>query len=202
LATELDLDLYRVDLSQTVSKYVGETEKNLKEIFDRAEHCNAVLVFDEADALFGKRSDVHDARDRYANIEVSYLLQRMESYGGLAILTTNLPANLDPAFIRRLRHSIAFPFPDQAARRDIWSRVFPARAPLAELDLGLLARLGVSGAAIANIALGAAVLAAEAATPITMGHLRLAAKSEYAKHDRVLSTGELLGWPDTEAAHA
>lgn len=195
LAHELELDLYRVDLSQTVSKFVGETEKNLKEIFDRAEQCSAVIVFDEADALFGKRSEVHDAHDRYANIEVSYLLQRMESYRGLAILTTNLPANLDPAFLRRLRHSVTFPFPDQSARRDIWRRAIPPDAPCAELDFDRLARLGVSGSGIANIALGAAVLAAEEGTAIGMANLRVAAFSEYAKHDRSPSAGELRGWP-------
>ena len=197
LAHELELDLYRVDLSQTVSKFVGETEKNLKEIFDRAEQGNAVLVFDEADALFGKRSEVHDAHDRYANIEVSYLLQRMESYRGLALLTTNLPANLDPAFLRRLRHRVAFPFPDQSARRDIWRRAIPPDAPCADLDFDQLSRLGVSGAGIANIALGAAVLAAEEGTAIGMAHLRAAAFSEYAKHDRAPSAGELRGWPVT-----
>jgi hypothetical protein len=198
LANELDLDLYRVDLSQTVSKFIGETEKNLKEIFDRAEQCNAVVVFDEADALFGKRSEVHDAHDRYANIEVSYLLQRMEGYRGLAILTTNLPANLDQAFLRRLRHSVAFPFPDQVARREIWARAFPPAAPREELDLDALAQLGVSGASIANIALGAAVLAADAGSRIGMAHVRAAALSEYAKHDRAPSAGELRGWPTDE----
>jgi SpoVK/Ycf46/Vps4 family AAA+-type ATPase len=186
-------------LSQTVSKYVGETEKNLKEIFDRAEQCNAVLVFDEADALFGRRSAVHDAHDRYANIEVSYLLQRMETYRGLAILTTNLPSHLDQAFLRRLRHSVGFPFPDQSARRDIWVRAFPADAPRDALDFDALARLGVTGAGIANIALGAAVLAADARVPIGMHHLRIAARSEYAKHDRAPSAAELQGWPDEAA---
>lgn len=195
LATELDLDLYRVDLSQTVSKYVGETEKNLKAIFDRAERAGAVLVFDEADALFGRRSEVRDAHDRYANLEVSYLLQRMESYRGLAVLTTNLPAHLDHAFVRRIRYSVSFPFPDQEARRAIWERVFPAAAPTDDLSFDILARLAVSGAAIANIALGAAVLAADSGEAIGMNHIRRAATSEYAKHDRALSAAELAGWP-------
>ena len=127
LARELNLDLYRIDLSAVVSKYIGETEKNLKQVFDAAEEGGVLLLFDEADALFGKRSDVKDSHDRYANIEVSYLLQRMEAYQGLAILTTNLKSAIDKAFQRRLRFTVNFPFPDAAQREAIWSRVFPAR---------------------------------------------------------------------------
>ncbi|UUZ68714.1 ATP-binding protein [Polaromonas sp. P2-4] len=128
LARELQLDLYRIDLSAVVSKYIGETEKNLRRVFDAAEDSGAILLFDEADALFGKRSEVKDSHDRYANIEVSYLLQRMESYRGLAILTTNLKAALDVAFQRRLRFVVNFPFPDQALREAIWRSAFPAHA--------------------------------------------------------------------------
>ena len=126
LANELKLDLYRIDLSQVVSKYIGETEKNLRRVFDAAEEGGAILLFDEADALFGKRSEVKDSHDRYANIEVSYLLQRMEAYRGLAILTTNMKSALDTAFLRRMRFIVQFPFPDAAQREQIWRRVFPA----------------------------------------------------------------------------
>src|SRR5918995_3901284 len=132
LAAELRLDLYRVDLSQVVSKYIGETEKNLGKLFAAAEGGGVILLFDEADALFGKRSEVRDSHDRYANIEVSYLLQRMESYRGLAILTTNQRSALDPAFLRRLRFVVQFPFPDAPQRAEIWRRIFPAATPTAD----------------------------------------------------------------------
>ena len=125
LASELQLDLYHIDLSRVVSKYIGETEKNLGRVFDAAEENGAILLFDEADSLFGARSEVKDSHDRYANIEVSYLLQRMEAYRGLAILTTNMRAALDPAFLRRLRFTIAFPFPDAAQRAEIWRQRLP-----------------------------------------------------------------------------
>src|SRR5207248_4876529 len=125
LANELYLDLYRIDLSQVVSKYIGETEKNLRRVFDAAEEGGAILLFDEADALFGKRSEVKDSHDRYANIEVGYLLQRMEAYQGLAILTTNLKNSLDTAFLRRIRFVVQFPFPDAAQRAEIWRHIFP-----------------------------------------------------------------------------
>ena len=127
LANELRLDLYRIDLASVVSKYIGETEKNLRRVFDAAEDSGAILFFDEADALFGKRSEVKDSHDRYANIEVSYLLQRMEAYRGLAVLATNLKSALDPAFLRRIRFVVNFPFPDAAQRAEIWRRVFPGR---------------------------------------------------------------------------
>src|SRR5262249_59054368 len=136
-------DLYRIDLSSVVSKYIGETEKNLRRVFDAAENSGAILLFDEADALFGKRSEVKDSHDRYANIEVSYLLQRMEVYRGLAILTTNLKENLDPAFMRRLRFVVHFPFPDPAMRSQIWQQVFPSATPLDRLDVSALSRLNV-----------------------------------------------------------
>ena len=136
LAGELRLDLYRIDLAGVVSKYIGETEKNLRRVFDAAEDGGAILLFDEADALFGKRSEVKDSHDRYANIEVSYLLQRMEAYRGLAILTTNLKSALDPAFLRRIRFVVQFPFPDAPHRAEIWRRIFPASTPTEGLDTG------------------------------------------------------------------
>src|SRR5262249_31771240 len=156
LARELDLDIYRIDLSQVVSKYIGETEKNLRRVFDAAESGSAVLLFDEADALFGKRSEVKDSRDRYANIEVSYLLQRMEAYRGLAILTTNMKRALDSAFLRRIRFVIEFPFPAEEQRAEIWRRAFPSATPTRGLDPLRLARLPIAGGNIRNIALNAA----------------------------------------------
>ena len=181
LANELRLDLYRIDLSQVVSKYIGETEKNLRQVFDAAEIGGAVLLFDEADALFGKRSEVKDGHDRYANIEVSYLLQRMEAYRGLAILTTNMKQALDQAFLRRIRFVVQFPFPDLDQRTEIWRRVFPADVPQENLTPELLARLNVTGGNIRNIALGAAFLAADKDTPVKMEHLLRAAKIECSK---------------------
>jgi hypothetical protein len=184
LANELRLDLHKVDLSQVVSKYIGETEKNLRRVFDAAEAGATVLLFDEADALFGKRSDVKDSHDRYANVEVSYLLQRMEAYRGLAILTTNMRAALDPAFLRRLAFVVEFPFPDAAMRAEIWRRVFPATTPTRGLDWEQLARLSLAGGNIRSVALGAAFLAADADEPVQMKHIRQAAESEYAKLER------------------
>jgi len=194
MASELQLDLYRIDLSQVVSKYIGETEKNLRRVFDAAETAGAVLLFDEADALFGKRSEVKDSHDRYANIEVSYLLQRMEAYRGLAILTTNMKQALDPAFMRRIRFAVQFPFPDFAERAEIWRRIFPESTPTAELDAVRLARLNVSGGNIRNIALGAAFVAADENAPVTMAHLLRAARAEYAKLERPLTESEIGGW--------
>ena len=196
LARELRLDLYRVDLSATVSKYIGETEKNLRRIFDAAEEGGVILLFDEADALFGKRSEVKDSHDRYANIEVGYLLQRMEAYRGLAILTTNLKGSLDSAFLRRIRFVVQFPFPDVIQRTEIWRRVFPARTPTSGLDERQLARLNVGGGNIRNIALGAAFLAAEADEPVRMPHLLRAAQVEYAKLEKPLTEAEAGEWPD------
>lgn len=194
LAGELRLDLYRIDLSQVVSKYIGETEKNLRRVFDAAQDSGAVLLFDEADALFGKRSDVKDSHDRYANIEVSYLLQRMESYRGLAILTTNMKAMLDPAFFRRLRFVVNFPFPDTTQRAAIWRQIFPPRAPVEGLDISRLAQLSVSGGNIRNIALQASFLAADADEPVRMAHLLRAARQECAKLDKPISEAEIRGW--------
>ncbi len=194
LARELRLDLYRIDLSTVVSKYIGETEKNLRRVFDAADEGGAILLFDEADALFGKRSEVKDSHDRYANIEVSYLLQRMEAYRGLAILTTNLKDSLDSAFLRRLRFVVQFPFPDVEQRAEIWRRVFPLETPTEGLEAEKLARLGVAGGTIRNIALAAAFLAADEGNPVRMAHLLRAARSEYLKLERPLSDAETRGW--------
>lgn len=191
LANELDLDLFRIDLSMVVSKYIGETEKNLRQVFDAAEDGGAILFFDEADALFGKRSEVRDSHDRYANIEVGYLLQRMESYRGLAILTTNLKNAIDTAFVRRIRFIVNFPFPDEKSRADIWRRVFPKSTPTANLDYGRLARMNITGGSIRNIALNACFLAAEQDVHVGMDHIKQAAKSEYDKMERPLTRLEM-----------
>jgi hypothetical protein len=194
LASELQLDIYRIDLSAVVSKYIGETEKNLRRIFDVADDSGVILLFDEADALFGKRSEVKDSHDRYANIEISYLLQRMESYRGLAILTTNMKAALDGAFQRRLRFVVHFPFPDQALREAIWRTAFPAGALQGAVDYGKLARLSVTGGSIRNIAINAAFRAAELQEPISMAHLLHAAHHEASKRERPLSDAETREW--------
>ena len=194
LANELRLDLYRIDLSQVVSKYIGETEKNLRLVFDAAEEGGAILLFDEADALFGKRSEVKDSHDRYANIEVSYLLQRMETYRGLSILTTNMKQALDTAFLRRIRFIVPFPFPDAEHRSEIWRRIFPATTPTDRLDYEKLGRLAVTGGNIRNIALNAAFLAADCEQPVRMWHLLRAAHTEYSKLDKTPSDAEVRGW--------
>jgi hypothetical protein len=194
VAGELGLDLYLIDLSAVVSKYIGETEKNLRAVFDAADKGGAVLLFDEADALFGKRTEVRDSHDRYANIEVSYLLQRMESYRGLAVLTTNLRSAMDQAFLRRLRFVVHFPFPDPTQRAEIWRRIFPAEVPTRGLDPARLAQLNVAGGNIRNIALTAAFLAADADEPVSMAHVLRAARGEYAKADKPLTAVETGGW--------
>ena len=194
LANQLRLDLYRIDLSQTISKYIGETEKNLRRVFDAAEGSAAILLFDEADALFGKRSEVKDSHDRYANIEVSYLLQRMEAYRGLAILTTNRRDALDTAFLRRIRFVIEFPFPEAPQRAEIWARAFPRQTPTDGLRIDRLARLSAAGGNIQNIAMGAAFLAADAGEPVRMSHLLTAARTEFTKIERPLADSEVAGW--------
>ncbi|HLO85637.1 MAG TPA: ATP-binding protein [Nostocaceae cyanobacterium] len=194
LGHALRLDVYRIDLSAVVSKYIGETEKNLRKVFDAAEGGGVVLLFDEADALFGKRTEVKDSHDRHANIEVSYLLQRMEAYRGLAILTTNLKTSLDQAFLRRIRFVVQFPFPDVNQRMEIWRRVFPKQTPIADLDYEKLAKLNVAGGNIRNIAMNAAFIAAEAKETVEMKHLLMAAKSEYIKLERPLTDVEIKGW--------
>lgn len=204
IANELGLDLYKIDLSVVVSKYIGETEKNLDRIFRAAENANAILFFDEADALFGKRSEVRDSHDRYANIEISYLLQKMEQFEGITILATNLRGNLDEAFMRRLAFTVHFPFPGEADRRRIWAGIWPVQTPLAgDVDLDFLARqFKLSGGNIKNIALAAAFLAAgeDGASPnasnghggvVSMAHLRHATRREYQKLGKQLSADEL-----------
>jgi AAA+ superfamily predicted ATPase len=186
IAGELGLELYKIDLSVVVSKYIGETEKNLSRIFAEAASSNAILFFDEADALFGKRSEVKDAHDRYANIEINYLLQKMEEHEGIVMLATNLQKNLDEAFQRRLQFAVEFPFPDEDHRLCIWHSVFPPAAPLAaDIDFHFLARrLKLSGGNIKNIAINAAFLAAEQASTIGMPHVIFATKREFQKLGR------------------
>jgi len=190
LARELGLSLYRIDLSAVVSKYIGETEKNLRKLFDAAEGGGAILFFDEADALFGKRSEVKDSHDRYANIEVNYLLQRLESFSGLAILATNMKGALDSAFLRRLRFVINFPFPGTAERRAIWASVFPAQAAVGALDFDRLARLPLTGGSIQGIALNAAFMAAKGGAPIGMPLLLDAVRGEYRKLDKPINEAD------------
>ena len=189
IAHELQLDMYKIDLSQIVSKYIGETEKNLERIFTSAENSNAILLFDEADALFGKRSEVKDAHDRYANLEVAYLLQKMEEYEGITILTTNLRQNLDEAFTRRIRFIIEFPFPEAEYRLQIWQKIFPQQTPLAEdLDLKSIAqKFPLAGGSIRNIAVAAAFLAAGESNCVEMKHLLQATKREFQKMGRLIN---------------
>jgi hypothetical protein len=189
IARDLGLVLYKIDLSSVVSKYIGETEKNLSVIFEEAHASNAILFFDEADALFGKRSEVKDAHDRYANIEIAYLLQRIETYDGIAILATNLRQNLDEAFTRRLDFLIDFPFPDAEYRYRIWVRHFPEEAPLGpDVNLNRVAeRYRLAGGNIRNAALASAYLAAADGNVITMAHIRHAIRREHQKMGRLLA---------------
>jgi len=197
IAQDLQLDLYKIDLSQIVSKYIGDTEKNLSQVFDAATNSNAILLFDEADALFGKRSEVKDARDRYANMETSYLLQKMEEYAGIAILTTNFRHNLDEAFTRRLRFIIEFSLPTQEERRRMWEQILPMNTAICQdLDLDFLAgRFELTGADIRNIALRAAFLAAgdenREKRAISMNHIIKAIRLEYQKQNKILMTADL-----------
>lgn len=194
IAGELGLDLYKIDLSTVVSKYIGETEKNLGRIFDEAATSNAILFFDEADAIFGKRGEVKDSHDRYANIEVSYLLQRMESYDGVTILATNLRANMDEAFTRRLHFAIDFPFPDEGDRLRIWQTLFPPGVPRADdLDLDYLARrFKLAGGSIRNIIVSAAYLAAADGGVVTMDHLLHGTRRELQKMGRLIGEVDLV----------
>ncbi len=193
IAAELHLDLYKIDLSTVVSKYIGETEKNLERIFGEAQHSNTILFFDEADAIFGKRSEVRDAHDRYANIEVSYLLQRMEAYDGVAILATNLRANLDEAFTRRLQFAVDFPFPEEEHRLRIWRTLFPPGVPRADdLDLELMARrFKLAGGNIRNIIVNAAFLAAAEGQPVTMIHMLHSTRRELQKMGRLVNESDM-----------
>ena len=184
IANELCLNLYRIDLSGVVSKYIGETEKNLRRVFDAAEDGGAILFFDEADALFGKRSEVKDSHDRYANIEVNYLLQRLEAYRGLAILATNMKQAMDVAFVRRLRFIVNFPFPDRTERKAIWSHVLPAEVPQEGVDVERLSQFTLTGGSIHAIALQTAFLAADNGGLVTMPHVLEAIRAELRKQDR------------------
>ena len=203
IANELGLDLYRVDLSLIVSKYIGDTEKNLRQVFDAADG-GAILFFDEADALFGKRAQVKDSHDRYANIEVSYLLQKMEEYQGLAILATNMKDSLDPAFMRRISFSVNFSFPNEKERQQIWENIFPKKIPIVKepmidgkknpdyVDFKKLAKLNITGGEIRNIALNSSFLAANEKVPVSMSLIAKAAKIEYVKIGQTFSS-ELVG---------
>jgi SpoVK/Ycf46/Vps4 family AAA+-type ATPase len=196
IANALGLSLYRIDLSAVVSKYIGETEKNLRKLFDAAEEGGCILFFDEADALFGRRSEVKDSHDRYANIEVNYLLQRLENFHGLAILATNMKNALDSAFLRRIRFVVNFPFPNFAEREAIWSSVFPAKAAIGPLDVALLAKLALTGGSIQGIALNAAFLAAKAGVQITMPLILEAARAEFRKLDKPVNEADFR-WLET-----
>ena len=190
IANELRLHLYRIDLSAVVSKYIGETEKNLRKLFDAAEQGGAILFFDEADALFGKRSEVKDSHDRYANIEINYLLQRMEAFSGLAILATNMKTALDPAFMRRLRFIVNFPFPGPVQRQQMWRKVFPRELPQQGLDYESLARFNLSGGNIHSIALNAAFAAVEREGVVTQPLLLSAVRTELRKLDKPINEAE------------
>jgi SpoVK/Ycf46/Vps4 family AAA+-type ATPase len=194
MANDLGLSLYRVDLAAVVSKYIGETEKNLSKIFDDASSSGAILFFDEADAMFGKRSEISDSHDRYANLEVSYLLQRMEEYDGIVILASNLRNNMDDAFIRRLHFAIDFPFPEIAARAEIFHRTMPRSTPLADdVDLQALARrYRLSGGNIRNVVVAAAFLAAAEDSVVSQRHLELAVRREHQKMGKWLVSEEAL----------
>jgi SpoVK/Ycf46/Vps4 family AAA+-type ATPase len=192
IARELGLDLYKIDLSTVVSKYIGETEKNLDRIFRAAQSSNAIIFFDEADALFGKRSGVKDAHDRYANIEVAYLLQKVEEYDGFVILATNLVLNIDEAFKRRMNYTVEFPFPDEHHRELLWRGMFPPQTPLAEnLDFTFLGRqLPMSGGNIKNVALAAAFLAAAEGSTVQMRHLIQSVAREWHKLGKLPSAAD------------
>ena len=196
IASELQLSLYKIDLAGIVSKYIGETEKNLKRIFDAADISDMVLFFDEADSLFGKRTEVSDSRDRYANLEVSYLLERMERFKGLAILATNRKDDLDKAFARRIRHIIDFPVPDEAQRTAIWQQVIPASvAANSTIDIAFLARqFPLSGGHIRSIVFNACLQSAHAGNghkELFMRDVLVAVKREYDKMNRSLSLEQL-----------
>ena len=194
MGNEMGVDVYRVDLSRVVSKYIGETEKNLGEIFEQARYGGAILFFDEADALFGKRSEVKDAHDKYANMETAYLLQKMEEYDGLTILATNFKQNLDDAFLRRIQYVVRFPFPDVAQRERLWCSCLPPAMPVGDLDIPGLARMfELAGGPIKNIVLTAAYLAAGEGSPVTMRHIKAGIVQEYKKTGKVLLK-EQLSW--------
>jgi ATPase family associated with various cellular activities (AAA) len=190
IAKDLGLLLYRIDLSGVVNKYIGETEKNLRRVFDAAEEGGIILFFDEADALFGARSEVKDAHDRYANIEVNYLLQRIESFSGLAILASNMKKALDQAFLRRLRFIVNFPHPGLAERETMWAKAFPRETPVKDLDFARLSKLNFTGGSIANVALSAAFRAAHDKSPVTMAIVMEAARMEFRKLERPVNEAD------------
>jgi SpoVK/Ycf46/Vps4 family AAA+-type ATPase len=198
MANELGIDLYKIDLSAIVSKYIGETEKNLDRIFEEGKTANAILFFDEADALFGKRSEVRDSHDRYANIEIAYLLQKMEEYDGLVILATNLKKNMDEAFARRMHFSIEFPMPEEDDRYRIWESIFPEMAPLyGDIDLNFMAKqFKITGGNIKNIALSAAFLAAQDGGLIKMENLIKGTKREYQKMGKLCTETDFARYFD------
>ena len=198
VANELGLDLYKIDLSTVISKYIGETEKNLDKIFSEAQNSNSILFFDEADAVFGKRSEIKDSHDRYANIEVAYLLQKMEEYDGIVVLATNLRKNLDEAFARRMHFSLEFPQPEERDRYQIWKRVFPPEAPVSkDMDFRFMAKqFKITGGNIKNIALGSAFFAARDGGSITIEHLVKATKREYQKIGRLCTEADFGSYFD------
>ncbi|HYT39259.1 MAG TPA: ATP-binding protein, partial [Acidimicrobiia bacterium] len=203
LAGDLALELYKLDLAAVVSKYIGETEKNLDQVFDAAAAGNVVLFFDEADALFGKRTEVSDAHDRYANLETAYLLQRLESYDGVVVMATNLSKNIDTAFLRRLHAMVEFPVPEEAERRRLWQRNLMPGAPVKDVDLKFLARqFTITGGSIRNVALTAAFLAAEAGTPITMTTLVLGLQREFQKLGRLVPATDFGSYSDLVGAQS
>lgn len=197
MAREMDAELYRIDLSRVVSKYIGETEKNLGEIFDQAKLSGAILFFDEADALFGKRSEVKDAHDKYANMETSYLLQKMEEYDGLTILATNFAQNLDDAFTRRIQFIIKYPFPDAVQREQLWRSSVPSQLPVIDIDYSFLAQtFELAGGPIKNIVLTAAYLAANEGTPLSMKQMIESVVQEYKKTGKLLLKDRLGAYAD------
>ncbi len=202
LASELRLDLYRIDLSAVVDKYVGETEKNLRRLFDGAEDGGVLLFFDEADALFGKRTEVKESHDRYANIEINYLLQRIETYHGLVVLATNAKSSMDPAFLRRLRFVVTFPFPGADERHRIWELTIPEARRGPDLELDRLASLSITGGHIRNIGLNALFLAAAAGTDtVSMAQATQAATTEFRKIGRPWNE-DALGSSSLAGVHA
>lgn len=191
LANEVKLDLYKIDLSGLVSKYIGETEKNLKKIFEEAETSNSILFFDEADALFGKRSEVKDSHDRYANIETAYLLQKMEEHEGIVILASNFRKNMDDAFLRRLHFTVEFPLPDDRSRENIWRKTFPKETPIAkDVDFAFLSKFKLAGGNIKNIVLAASFLAAENSGAVAMEHIIKATRREYEKIGKLFTEAD------------
>jgi ATPase family associated with various cellular activities (AAA) len=195
IANALGRSLHRIDLSSVVSKWVGETEKHLQQLFNAAADASGILFFDEADALFGKRTEVQQSQDRFANIEINFLLQRLESYQGLAILATNMKSALDPAFLRRLRFIVNFPFPGPNERRAIWQRAFPSKVPTDGLDFDRLAKLTLTGGSVHSVALSAAFLAAKLGSRVTMPIVFEAAKTEMRKIEKPVHEADFR-WSD------